>query len=239
METWFHSSSRSRVPSIRNRSGRVAAWRDKPCGQTGRLSVCMSLYAGPLDRPRRPGVPFGLLPLPLMTDGGRPMGSARDSVPDPRRADSPVCPPLSARARPRPVSAIAPLAASTPRRTPPESCHPLTTGRGCCADSVSNTLRIAHASVTACESRGNSSSQPWVLMRTLFQRLQRIFRPAGAAKGPGQENRRPAPGGLKIFWTKSRGRGGGMGIDRWGGRRDRPCRAVAAGPGPRVGRRVG
>ena len=52
------------------------------------------------------------------------MGSARDSSPNPRRADSPVCSPLSARAHIYPVSAITPLAASTPGRTPPESSFP-------------------------------------------------------------------------------------------------------------------
>jgi len=98
------------------------------------------------------------------------MGSARDSSPDPRRAGSTVRPQLSGRPRPKPVSAIAPLAASTPERTPPESCHDLTTGRGCYADSVYNPERITHASVTAWESWANCSSQPWVLIRTLCQR---------------------------------------------------------------------
>jgi hypothetical protein len=98
------------------------------------------------------------------------MGSVRDSAPDPRRAASPVCPPLSAGPRLHPVSAIAPLAASTPGRTPPESCHDLTTGRGCSADSASKAERIAHAFLTAWESKANCSSRPWVLMRTLCQR---------------------------------------------------------------------
>ncbi len=52
------------------------------------------------------------------------MGSARDSAPDPRRAGSPMRPPPSARPRLHPISAIAPLAASTPGRTPPESRGP-------------------------------------------------------------------------------------------------------------------
>jgi len=98
------------------------------------------------------------------------MGSARDSASDPRRADSPVCPPMSARAHPHPSSASTPLAASTPGRTPPESCHDLTTGRGCSADSAYNAERIAHASVIAWESEANRSSRPWVLMRTLCHR---------------------------------------------------------------------
>ena len=114
------------------------------------------------------------------------MGSARDSAPDPRRLGSLVCPPLSASPRLHAVSAIAPLAASTPGRTPPESCHDLTTGRGCSADSAYNAERIAHAFPTAWESRANYSSRPWVLMRTFCQRLQRIFRPAGAANRPGR-----------------------------------------------------
>jgi len=61
------------------------------------------------------------------------MGSARDGAPDPRRAGSSVCPPISAPAHVHPVSVIAPLAASTPGRTPPESCHGMTTRRGCYA----------------------------------------------------------------------------------------------------------
>ncbi len=98
------------------------------------------------------------------------MGSTRDSAPDPRRTGSPVRPPLSAHLRLHPVSPIAPLAASTPGRTPPESCHDLTTGRGCHADSVYNAERIAQVSITAWESWANCSSRPWVLMRTLCQR---------------------------------------------------------------------
>jgi hypothetical protein len=98
------------------------------------------------------------------------MGSARDSAPDPRRLGSLVCPPLSASPRLHAVSAIAPLAASTPGRTPPESCHDLTTGRGCSADSVSNAERIGHASVTAWESWANCSSRPRVPLRMLCQR---------------------------------------------------------------------
>ncbi len=98
------------------------------------------------------------------------MGSARDSASDPRRARSPVRLPLSARPRLHPVSTIAPLAASTSGRTPPESCQDLTTGRGWSADSVSNAERIAQASLPAGESKANCSSRPWVLMRTLCQR---------------------------------------------------------------------
>jgi len=79
------------------------------------------------------------------------MGSVRDSSPEPRRAGSPMHPSLFARPRLHPASAITPLAASTPGRTP-ESCHDMTTGRGCYADSVYNAERIAHASVTAWES---------------------------------------------------------------------------------------
>jgi len=98
------------------------------------------------------------------------MGSVRDSASDPRRAGSPMHPSLFARPRLHPASAIAPLAASTPGRTPPESCHDLTTGRGCCADSVSKAERIGHALLTAWESKANCSSRPRVLMRTLCQR---------------------------------------------------------------------
>ena len=98
------------------------------------------------------------------------MGSVRDSASDPRRAGSPMHPSLFARPRLHPASAIVPLATSTPGRTPPESCHDLTTGRGCYADSASNAERIAHASVTAWESWANCSSRPWVLMRTPCQR---------------------------------------------------------------------
>jgi hypothetical protein len=118
------------------------------------------LSGGPLDRPRRPGVPFKPSPLPVMIDGEGPMGSARDRAPDPSRAGSPVLPPRSARPHLRPVSALAPLAASTPGRIPPESCQDLTTGRECSADSVYNAERIAQASLPAWESRANCSSRP-------------------------------------------------------------------------------
>ena len=61
------------------------------------------------------------------------MGSARDSAPDPRRADNPVCPPLSARAPLHPVSAIAPIRHSSsgpsrpqpPAIAKPATCHTL------------------------------------------------------------------------------------------------------------------
>jgi len=46
------------------------------------------------------------------------MGSVRDSSPEPRRAGSPMHPSLFARPRLHPASAITPLAASTPGRTP-------------------------------------------------------------------------------------------------------------------------
>jgi hypothetical protein len=98
------------------------------------------------------------------------MGSARDSAPDPRPHGAQGRPPMFAPPCLYPVSAITPLAASTPGRTPPESCHDLTTGRGCSVDSVSKAERIAHAFLTAWESKANCSSRPWVLMRTLCQR---------------------------------------------------------------------
>jgi hypothetical protein len=66
-----------------------------------------------LDRPRRSGVPSGQSPFALSTDGGGPMGSARDRSPDPRRPGSPMRPPLSARRHP--VSGTAPI------RHPPAS----------------------------------------------------------------------------------------------------------------------
>ena len=61
------------------------------------------------------------------------MGSARDSSPDPRRARSPVRPPLSARPRLHPVSAIAPIRHSSngpsrpqpPAIAKPATCHTL------------------------------------------------------------------------------------------------------------------
>ena len=57
------------------------------------------------------------------------MGSAKDSAPDPRRADSPVCPPLSTRRHP--VSALAPSRRSSsepskqqpPAIAKPATCH--------------------------------------------------------------------------------------------------------------------
>jgi hypothetical protein len=48
------------------------------------------------------------------------MGSARDNARDPRRAGSPVHPPLSANPHPQPLSVIAPLATSTLDRPPLE-----------------------------------------------------------------------------------------------------------------------
>ncbi len=59
-----------------------------------------------LDRPRRAGVPSGQSSLALTTEGG-PMGSTRDSLPDPRRAGSAICPPLFAHSCLRPFSANA------------------------------------------------------------------------------------------------------------------------------------
>ncbi len=97
-----------------------------------------------------------------------------------------------------PVSSLAPLAASTPRWTPPESYHDLTTGRGCYADSASNAERIAHASVIAWESSANCSSRPWVLRRTFCQKLQRILRPAGAVNNPAKK----ATASDRAWWPK-------------------------------------
>jgi hypothetical protein len=84
METWFLSSSRSRPPHP-EQSGIVGT---RAMSRAGRLADCLAV--DPLDRPRRPGVPFGPFPLPVMIDGGGPMGSARDSAPDPRRGGSPL-----------------------------------------------------------------------------------------------------------------------------------------------------
>ena len=89
-----------------------------PSPRTHNGDMVPFLYVGPLDRPRRLGVPFGPLPLPVMIDGGGAMGSVRDSSPEPRRAGSPMHPSLFARPRLHPASAITPLAASTPGRTP-------------------------------------------------------------------------------------------------------------------------
>ena len=114
---------KSRRVSVNHALGRVAAWRSAL--RAGCLPV------GPLDRPRRLGVPFGPLLLPVMIDGGGPMGSVRDSAPDSRRADSPVCPPMSARPDLHPVSAITPIRQSSngssrpqpPAIAKPATCH--------------------------------------------------------------------------------------------------------------------
>ena len=73
----------------------------------------------PVDRPRLSGVTSGQSPFALTTDGGGPMGSARDSSPDPRRAGSPGRPPPSTRRHP--VSAIAPIRHPSRRSSRP---HP-------------------------------------------------------------------------------------------------------------------
>jgi len=104
------------------------------------------------------------------------MGSARDSAPDPRRAGSPVHPPLSAHPRPQPLSIVAPPAAFTPGRSPLESrvtrlvCKYPNAAKDRGWQFLFPAERVAHASVTVWECGANPSSRPWVFMPTLCQR---------------------------------------------------------------------
>ena len=66
----------------------------------------------------------------------------------------------------------------------------------------------------------------------VFNRIQRIFRPAGAASSTERTNPfRTAPGGLKIYWTKPRLRTPTMGIES---KARREARGWRAGDDPRA-----
>jgi len=117
--TWFPSSSRSRPPHP-EQSGIVGT---RAMSRAGRLADCLAV--DPLDRPRRPGVPFGPFPLPVMIDGGGPMGSARDSSPEASQASGAARLPLPAPVWRRPVSSSEPRVSSGSRGGSPTSHHAL------------------------------------------------------------------------------------------------------------------
>ena len=83
------------------------------------------------------------------------------------------------------------------RRPAPRGCHAnAAVPSGCSADSVYNPERIGLLSVTTRIFRADGPSRPWGYIRTLCKRLQRIFRPAGAANDVGRrEARDPRPVG--------------------------------------------
>jgi hypothetical protein len=73
------------------------------------------------DRPRRSGVNSGPLPLPVTTDGGSSMGSARDSSPDASQGTGAARLPLPARVWLRPLSSSEPRVSSGSRGDSPGS----------------------------------------------------------------------------------------------------------------------